>query len=58
MTERVTAMYILFESRQTNISNATIYDIDIMGSVPTEKEAMDWRNKNFDYRGYKYMRKD
>lgn len=48
-------MYILFESNAGHISNASIYNVDIMGAVTTETEAMEWRNDNIEYREYKYM---
>lgn len=48
-------MYILLESASGTIDKADIHNIDCMGSAETEREAMSWRNQNFEYREYKYM---
>lgn len=49
-------MYILLESASGNISTASIYNIDVMGTADSESEAMAWRDENPDYRTYKYAR--
>lgn len=48
-------MYILLESSSGCISRASVYEINCMGAVKTEKDAMAWRDENFDYRTYKYV---
>lgn len=48
-------MYILLESSSSYIAKASVFDINCMGAVKTEKDAMDWRNENIEYRDYKYM---
>lgn len=52
-------MYILLESAHADepIDTARIYSIDCMGTAETEADAIAWRNKNIDYRAYKYLPK-
>ena len=48
-------MYILLESASGTISDASIWNIDVMGTAQTEQKAMEWRDENPDYRTYKYV---
>lgn len=52
-------MYVLFESSHATVTidAARIYEVDCMGTAETEKDAIAWRNKNLDYRTYKYIPK-
>ena len=47
-------MFILFETESGTIYEASILNIDVMGIAKTEREAMEWREKNPEYRTYKY----
>lgn len=49
-------MYILLESASGEIRDANICEIDAMGAVATEREAIEWYEANPDYRTYKYVR--
>lgn len=48
-------MYILLESVCDKITESMISDIDCMGAVKTETDAMNWRNLSPDFREYKYI---
>lgn len=46
-------MYILFEKNSSDAENY-IYNFDCMGYAENEADAMDWRDKNPEYRTIKY----
>ncbi len=51
-------MYILFESSDGSktIDKANIFYLDVMGTVSSEEEALNWCDENSEYRAYKYVR--
>lgn len=48
-------MYILLESVCAKINESLISDIDCVGAVKSEKEAINWRSLSPDFREYKYI---
>lgn len=48
-------MFILFESSEGPVCESEFCEMDPMGAVETEQEAIEWRDENQEYRDYKYV---